>query len=133
MRILTSSLLLSALLGLTACEPKGPASDIGDKIDEVIDQPAAPESSALPLPSEPEHATESPHPTTADPDNTGTEDANSSILGADGIVDPASEMATPAPDVIEEQKKQLEEANKAASKEADQRLNEILEKTIDQP
>ncbi|MGO1248065.1 MAG: hypothetical protein ACTH2P_11325 [Oceanisphaera sp.] len=48
MRTITASLLLTALLGLTACEPQGPASDIGDNIDEVMDNQATQSTQTTP-------------------------------------------------------------------------------------
>ncbi|ART81622.1 hypothetical protein CBP31_02390 [Oceanisphaera profunda] len=38
MRMFTTSLILTALLGLTACEPSGPSADIGDNINQVTEE-----------------------------------------------------------------------------------------------
>lgn len=106
MRTLTTSLILTALLGLTGCEPTGPSADIGDKIDQVIDDSAAPESQ---VPSEP------------------------ALNNSDAGAVPASEAALPKPEVIEEQKEQLEQTNQTVADEADERLHEILEDTLNEP
>lgn len=104
MRIFTTSLILTALLGLTACEPTGPSADIGDKIDQVIDDSSASESIA---PSEP------------------------TFDNADAV--PTREAARPKPEVIEQQKEQLEQTNQTVADEADERLHEILEDTLNEP
>ncbi|MFD1009006.1 MULTISPECIES: hypothetical protein [Oceanisphaera] len=98
MRALLSTFLLTALLGLTACEPKGPAADIGDNIDQVMDNQV--------------------------PSDTQEFDSNTATA------DPLNNSA-PDQKVIEQQKEELETATQEASQEAEQRLNEILESTIE--
>lgn len=100
MRTLLSSVLLTALLGLTACEPKGPAADIGDNIDQVLENQVESDSQ---LRDDAAAATEINNP------------------------------SAPEPQVIEQQKEELAIATEEATQEAEQRLNEILENTIEQP
>ncbi|ART78979.1 hypothetical protein [Oceanisphaera avium] len=102
MRLLTTGLVLSALLGLTACEPSGPAADIGDNIDQVAD-------------TQQNNASEPSAPAAVN-------DTNNEV-----------QKNAPEPEVITEQKEQIDQANKEASVEAEERLNEILEETIDEP
>ncbi|WP_319783698.1 hypothetical protein [Oceanisphaera sp. IT1-181] len=103
MRIFTTSLILTALLGLTACEPSGPSADIGDKIDQVTEESLANEPAAT----------------------VGDEPVQPEIL--------ATNDQAPEPAVIEEQKAALEHANQVASEEAEERLNEILEEALVEP
>ena len=176
MRILTPSLfftalLTSSLLGLTACEPKGPASDIGDNIDQVKEQAttasSVPASSTAAQPASdvaPSSASESPADDALAPlasNDAATDDkleqplrpvreaqseeqpdsrnirpeldrSSNRTPAANDQTTPSDALA-PAAEVIEQQKKQLAEANQAASAEADQKLNEILEEAISEP
>ncbi|GAA3700853.1 hypothetical protein GCM10022421_04090 [Oceanisphaera sediminis] len=95
MRIFIPAVLMTALLGLTGCEPEGPASDIGDNIDQVLDNAVSS--------SEPQQV-ETPAP-----------------------------ASSPEPEVIEQQKEEIEHVVEEASQEAQQRLDEILENTLEQP
>jgi hypothetical protein len=95
MRTFIPAIVLTALLGLTGCEPEGPASDIGDNIDQVLDNAV---SSSAPQ----QHETVAP-------------------------------TSAPEPEVIEQQKEQLQHVVEEASQEAQERLDEILENTLDQP
>lgn len=112
MRMLTTSIILSALLGLSACEPKGPAADIGDNIDQVT-----------------ENAIESA-PAADIGDNIDQVLENTSTVDNTSAQKPA--MA-PEPEVIEAQKENLETATQVASEEAEERLNEIIEQTVNEP
>lgn len=103
MRMLTTGLVLSALLGLSGCEPTGPAADIGDNIDQVADTQ----------------------------DNSTVEPAKDTTTFNDANSD--APVNAPEPEVITEQKEQIDQANQEASLEAEERLNEILEETIDEP
>lgn len=93
MRVLLSTLLFSALLGLAGCEPQGPANDIGDNIDQV--------------------------------NKAGSSQS-----------EPASrvreEAAPPEAEVIEQQKEEIDSEVEGASQEAEERLNEIMEDTLEQ-
>lgn len=176
MRILTIGLFCTALLSLSACEPKGPASEIGDHIDEVKDNGALTEPTTPPapvasepatsdsvtsesatsetLPSEQSAAEQSTPQQPLRPERalplesqTNTEQADNQPLREEAadttttrpLRTPAyTDQAlaphdAPAAEVIEQQKKQLAEANKAASEEADQKLNEILEEVTSEP
>lgn len=115
MRMLTTSLILTALLGLTACEPSGPSADIGDNIDQVADNAAA-DSAALER---------------SKVDNSTTDAATDTPSSDRPEVN--DQQTTSDPEVITEQKAQIEQANQAAAEEAKDRLNEILEDTIDEP
>lgn len=103
MRMFTTSLILAALLGLTACEPSGPSADIGDNIEQVTEESLVNESATTvdAVPVQPEIR--------------------------------ATNEQAPEPAVIEEQKAALEHANQVASEEAEERLNEILEKALVEP
>lgn len=100
MRTVLSTVLLTALLGLTACEPKGPADDIGDNIDQVLENQAA---------------------------------ADSQLRDEAAATTQPDMVGTPEPEVIEQQKEEIASVTEEASQEAEQRLNEILENTIEQP
>ncbi|GGB49087.1 hypothetical protein GCM10011502_22950 [Oceanisphaera marina] len=100
MRTLLSTVLLTALLGLTACEPKGPAADIGDNIDQVLENQAA---------------------------------ADSQLRDEAAAATQSETVSAPEPEVIEQQKEEIAIVTEEASQEAEQRLNEILENTIEQP
>ncbi|MDX1269216.1 MAG: hypothetical protein R3311_17740 [Oceanisphaera sp.] len=93
MRIFIPAVFVTALLALTGCEPQGPASDIGDNIDQVLDNTV---SSSAPRQLE--------------------------------TLAPAS---TPDPEVIEQQKEDIRHVVEDASQEAEQRLDEILENTLE--
>lgn len=100
MRTLLSTILLTALLGLSACEPKGPAADIGDNIDQVLENQAASDTQLR------DEAAAATQPET---------------------------VSTPEPAVIEQQKAEIAIATEEASQEAEQRLNEIMKNTVEQP
>lgn len=93
MRIFIPAVFVTALLALTGCEPTGPASDIGDNIDQVLDNTV---SSSAPRQLE--------------------------------TLAPAS---APDPEVIEQQKEDIRHVVEDASQEAEQRLDEILENTLE--
>ncbi|MFP2770432.1 hypothetical protein [Oceanisphaera sp. KMM 10153] len=59
MRIFIPAVLLTALLGMTGCEPEGPARDIGDNIDQVLDNAV---SSSAPQQYETVAPTSAPEP-----------------------------------------------------------------------
>ena len=106
MRIFTQSLILTALLGLTACEPSGPVADIGDNIDKVAD--------------------------TTSPEPTPPQDA------ADNINQPAlaEQPAVPKPVLNGQEAEQAlseQQTERVVAEEAQQRLDEILEDTLDTP
>ncbi|WP_375055283.1 hypothetical protein [Zobellella sp. DQSA1] len=86
--------LLAALLGLSGCEEQGPTADVGDKIDEVMQQAA----------SQPE------------PYQNGTADLDTE----------------PKPETLEQQKEEFQQAIEEASREAEDRLNEIMDRTLNQ-
>lgn len=88
---ITTPLLLAVIftLGLSGCEEKGPAADIGDNIEQVVENQPAPERME-----------------------------NNEI------------RTEPDPEVLEQQKQEFEKVVEEASKEADDRLNEILDNTL---
>ncbi|AEY01284.1 hypothetical protein GU3_07640 [Oceanimonas sp. GK1] len=88
----TFPVLAFSLALLTGCDPQGPAADVGDHIDEVVETGFASDASPT-LPAE----------------------------------------ARPEPEVIEQQKKRHEQVVQQASKEAEEKLDEILQNTQPQP
>ena len=88
------AVLLATLVGLAGCEEKSPTSDIGDNIDQVMEQAA----------SQPEPMMD----------------------------EEAARETTPSPEGLEQQKEEFQQAIEEASREAEDRLNEILENTLDQ-
>ncbi|PSJ47341.1 hypothetical protein C7H85_00435 [Zobellella endophytica] len=88
---ITPPLLLALIftLGLSGCEEKGPAADIGDNIEQVVEN--------------------QPEPARMENNGVRTE---------------------PDPEALEQQKQEFEKAVEEASKEADDRLNEILDNTL---
>ncbi|WP_445399683.1 hypothetical protein [Zobellella sp. An-6] len=94
MKKLIPAALLAVLVGIVGCEEKDPAADIGDNIDQVMEQAA----------SQPEPV----------------------------LDENAAEETTPSPEALEQQKEQFQQAIEGASREAEDRLNEIMEKTLDQ-
>lgn len=153
MRMFTTSLILTALLGLTACDPTGPAADIGDNIDQVKDNTAtepapsvestdtvestnSPANSELEQPLRPVREINGDNSSATDQtDNLRPNVNNTARRPATTSHDAATphDATAPPTEVIEEQKQQLEEASKAASAEADQKLHEILEETSGEP
>lgn len=95
MRIFIPAVFVTALLALTGCEPQGPASDIGDNIDQVLD--------------------------------------NAVSSSAPQQVETLAPASAPEPEVIEQQKEDIQHVVEDASQEAQQRLDEILENTLEQP
>ena len=127
MRKLTTGLILTALLGLTACEPSGPAGDIGDNIDQVTAN-AAEDNSAL------NKATlENSTADNSATDNVIMDSPTTAPTTTETPVAANDEQTALEPEVLSAQKEQLEQANQVAAEEAADRLNEILEDTIDEP
>ncbi|MBL1378059.1 hypothetical protein [Zobellella iuensis] len=86
--------LLATLFALSGCDEPGPTADVGDKIDEVMQQAA----------SQPE-----------------------------AYQDEAADLATePKPEMLEQQKEEFQQAIEEASREAEDRLNEIMDRTLNQ-
>lgn len=88
MNTLFPPLLLTLLLALTGCEQKGPAADIGDNIDQVVENT--------------ERLAETRPPAEARPD----------------------------PEVLEQQKQEFEQVVQEATREAEDRLGDIMESTL---
>ncbi|MGO4998662.1 hypothetical protein [Oceanisphaera sp. W20_SRM_FM3] len=138
-RSLFSALLLGSLLGLSGCEPKGPAADIGDNINQVKDEAPATEANA-PEPAtsgqlEPVNLPEQPirpvrdlpletKPSVPVTDNT----VPSTNSNAANPVD-SSEQAE---GTTQQQPVQPSELNNVVTEEIDQKLDQILKETSDQ-
>ncbi|PSJ43888.1 hypothetical protein [Zobellella taiwanensis] len=88
MNTLFPPLLLTLLLALTGCEQKGPAADIGDNIDQVVENTERPAETRPPA------------------------------------------EARPDPEVLEQQKQEFEQVVQEATREAEDRLGDIMESTL---